>query len=419
MISFAEFRESEYSCPKCDWKGIGKNAESGVLLELLCIDVLCPKCYECLGIRAMPTIEDRISLGNTEDEAKRIQNGIRDSVAEAAERYNRLPDIDESEIIITLHEEEKFAGSYEGDIVLSWNGKEFWRESRGFEYYTRYLNIAKFLKKKYDARLFDFEAEYTWALGGDSSSAIDKVRKFRKTLSNRSELSDDEFDFATKSGRFNPKESKFWKALEFAKERHSGQRRNEGNLSFEHITGVIEILRRFGYTYDYILTIAALHDIFENTETTKDEIYDLLCKHPDETTIAEFARLYNCDQAGGKDMYDLLNNSDCRDIIAEIELLTHRGENSFKEYIDRIFDDDSIKREGGLFGQCCNNAKIVKLAAILHNLTTLHLCGEPEKIQREIREAEKCIMPLRDNNKNCEALFNQIEMQLEILKAMN
>ena len=81
-------------------------------------------------------------------------------------------------------------------------------------------------------------------------------------------------------------------------------------------------------------------------------------------------------------------------------------------YIDRIFDENSIKREHYRY----NAAKYVKLADRLHNLTTLPLCRKTEKIQRKIRETEMYIMPHRANHKECEQLFSRIEKRLEELK---
>ena len=325
----------------------------------------------------------------------------------------QLPDIDEDNIIISLREEGPITTWGGCKYIVLYHGEtELWREVNSFEFYNEYLRIGRILKTKYGSRLSDFEVEYTWALGGDSSSAFDKVTAFRKALSGKGDISDAEFDYITKNGCFNPKNAMFWKALEFAKERHAGQLRDEGTEYFEHIESVIEILRKCGHISDYIFTIAALHDILEDTETTRDELYALLSSYPNSETIAKFASIYDCDHSQGARMYDLLNNKGCRDVIAEVELLTHRSEDTFKTYIDRIFQDDSIKREEYRY----NGAKYVKLADRLHNLSTLHLCGDPEKIQRKILETEEFIMPWRDKHISCEKLFALIEEGLVLVK---
>jgi len=421
MRTYMEFKDKEYICPNCGWQGIGYRAQSCGLTDIHGIngiDVICPKCYEYLDTRAMPTLEERINLGDSEEEAKRIHGSISELTAERVNFYNSLPDIEDDEIIITLHEESASSGSFEGEVVLSWKGKEFWREERGFEYFSSYIDYGIYLKKKYGKRLIDFECEYTWALIGDSSRAFYEVRNFRKSLSNRRHMSNAEFGFVTKSDEFSKYTANYWKAIEFAKERHAGQTRDEGTPYFDHILGVVEVLRKHGHISDYFFTIAVLHDVLEDTETTNEELYELLRKVPSQHTIQEFMSAYDCDESKAVEIYDNLNNSDARDIVAEVELLTHRDGASRKEYIKRIFDDNSIQRAGGFLGRRENAAKYVKLADRIHNLSTISLCGNPEKIQRKVRETEKLIMPWRDKHAKCESLFAQIEEQLEELERM-
>ena len=148
-------------------------------------------------------------------------------------------------------------------------------------------------------------------------------------------------------------------------------------------------MRQCGIVCDYIFNIAALHDILEDTATTKEELFDLLRSGQDDRK--------------------------CLDIIVEVELLTHKRGEPFEKYINRIFQDDSIKRESHISGPIINGAKIVKLADRIHNISTLHLCGDVQKIQRKIRQTEDIIMPLRSNHPDCEKLFAKLEEQLELL----
>ena len=329
---------------------------------------------------------------------------------------DQLPDLNDDEIIISLREEGLGTGKnvYTNAHLVLYHGEcEIWKEPMGFEYYTRYLELGKILKEKYKEQLVDFDVKYTANLGGDHFRAFDKVRQFRKSLSGKNEMDDNEFDLITKSGHFDKSTATYWKALEFAKERHAGQTRDEGTPYFEHITGVIDILRQYGKVTDYTLTIAALHDILEDTDTTKDEIYDLLRTYPTDMFLRTTGRLYKSHGLAGEEVYDKLNNGNVRDIIAEVELLTHDDGVPFKEYIDRIFQADSIKREVYRY----NAAAIVKLADRLHNLITLPLCGKPEKIQKKIRETEDYIMPWRDQFKSGERLFAAIEAKLIELKS--
>jgi len=459
MSKYYTYKQHEYVCEKCAWKGSGAETGGGYLEDGPAFDIVCKECGSRLDLISYPTFEETLEFGNEEEIAKAVQ--WREQCKEIDEKVrlhmkrvwetelksaDQLPDIDADEIVITLVEE-KDADSIAEIIVLSWEDKEIWREYCSFEYYRRYLELGKMLKEKYGGRLVDFACEYTADLGGDDGRAFDKVREFRKSLSNRSHMSNIEFEFITLSGEFSKRRGTYWKALEFAKERHEGQFRDGGVTPyFEHITGAIDILRQHDIISDYIYTIAALHDVLEDTETTKDELYELLCKRPDSNIIASFINIYKLDEdlskmlnymlndSGVKNspflekalktydirdtaiaLFDWLNNRRCREIIEEVELLTHKKEDSFKEYIDRIFTYDNIEK--GL-RHSINGAALVKLADRLHNLNTLPFCGNPEKVKRKIRETEEFIMPWREDAKNLESLFAAIEKQLKALKGL-
>ena len=418
VYSYHKYR---FNCSACDWEGLGsETVEVGDIENSY--GVGCPKCRVPIQFVSYPSNWQIIKYDTPErkDQARKWQAEDEARSARWEKEYKeypnlssseQLPDIDATDIIISLREEgPKTDWGGCKFIVLYYDETEIWRELNSFEFYRKYLRIGRILKEKYGDRLYDFEVEYTWALGGDAMGAFCKVRAFRKSLSGRDDMSDKEFDYITKSGHFSPKDAMLWKALEFARERHAGQTRNEGTPYFTHIEGVIDVLIKCGKMSDYLLTIAALHDILEDTETTKDELYALLRSYPGDEYIAKFA-----DHNQGAEVYDQLNNGECRNVIAEVELLTHKSEDTFKEYIDRIFQDDSIKRERHYLSNY-NGAKFVKLADRLHNLSTLHLCSDPEKIQRKILETEELIMPWRNKHPECEDLFALIEEELESAK---
>ena len=394
------YKRYRFECKECDWKGIGEElidiGDDGYSAFVFG----CPVCRKLIEFIYFPHSSQILKFGSTEDKekAKKDLEEYAQFEAEWDKEHKeypnlsspeQLPDIDAADIIISLREEgPKTKGSGCKFIVLYYGETEIWRELNSFEFYREYLSIGKILKTKYGDRLSDFEVEYTWALGGDSMSAFKKVRAFRKSLSGKDDMRDEEFDYITKSGWFSPNDrgTTLWKALEFAKERHSGQFLDDGTPYFEHIESVIEILRKCGHIHDYTFTVAALHDVLKAPKTTSDDLHELF-----------------------RD--DILNHGKSPDVIADVELLTHKDGDSFKAYIDRIFDDNSIKRK-----KWYSAAKYVMLADRLHNLSTLHLCGDPEKIQRIILETEEIIMPHRDKHKGCEALFALIEDELESLK---
>jgi len=177
MSQYYKYKTQDYTCKKCRWIGTGEQTEDG---EIICGDsfeVNCPRCYNLLDIVIFPTLDEMLKYGTKDDKQRaRVRQEFLNTVREKELKASvQLPDIDENEIIITLCEENS-------NIVLFWNDNEIWREIRTYEYYTRYLQLGEILKEKYGERLADFKTEYTLYLGGDSLSAFDEVRKFRKSL---------------------------------------------------------------------------------------------------------------------------------------------------------------------------------------------------------------------------------------------
>jgi alpha-tubulin suppressor-like RCC1 family protein len=204
-------------------------------------------------------------------------------------------------------------------------------------------------------------------------------------------LSDFEFDYLTHSGIFD-EDACCWKVLEFAKERY-GEQVNEAGVPYpEHIANMFALLQECNEITDYTFAVTALQDIFTKTATTKEEIHALL----DETlcTMRSFEGRQN--------------------IIAEIELLTRKEEDSFAEYITKIFTDDGIQRKSPLHYDYYG-AVFAKLADIICELRELRLGGnaETEIGQRKIREAEEYVLPWREKLKGKEVFFAHLESALQ------
>lgn len=171
-----------------------------------------------------------------------------------------------------------------------------------------------------------------------------------------------------------PQTQTWKKALEFAKEKHEGQVRDEGTPYYEHIKGTMEILINEANTReDEVLTVAALHDILEDTDCTYEELK------------AKFGERV----------------ADC------VQLLTWDWENgqSFEDYAKGIFESKDFKY-----------ARKVKLADRLHNLRTLPKTQDDEKIQRKIEETENYIVIY--DKQAPKVLMDKIKEQLATLKAM-
>ena len=67
------------------------------------------------------------------------------------------------------------------------------------------------------------------------------------------------------------------KAIDFAVEKHAGQRRRDGSLFVYHPLKVAELVMKCGNGYDYQIA-AVLHDTLEGTDATEEEIEKLFGK---------------------------------------------------------------------------------------------------------------------------------------------
>ena len=108
-------------------------------------------------------------------------------------------------------------------------------------------------------------------------------------------------------------------AIEFMKEKHKGQMRDQGTPYYTHPLEVSNILKSKGFSKKYQI-VGLFHDLLEDTNTTFEEIEKLT---DSETAIA-------------------------------VKLLTKENGYIMKEYIKRISENEI--------------AKNVKLADRLHNL---------------------------------------------------
>ena len=71
---------------------------------------------------------------------------------------------------------------------------------------------------------------------------------------------------------------KIMRALEFASQKHKGQKRIGGNDYISHPVAVYEMVKKQGYGEDYQIT-ALFHDLLEDTDATENEILNLANKN--------------------------------------------------------------------------------------------------------------------------------------------
>ena len=168
-----------------------------------------------------------------------------------------------------------------------------------------------------------------------------------------------------------------WKeAVDFANKYHSksGQYRigkNGEKLPYmTHIYEVMKILTdEANVTSDKVLTVAALHDVIEDTECTYE----------------------NVEEVFGKDIADAVN------------LLTRKEGQSFDEYAKEIFTSEKFPWLGK-----------VKLADRIHNLRTYPETGNKGKIKYKYDETVRCIKPYAE--KQSPILNKKLEESMRMIR---
>lgn len=172
-------------------------------------------------------------------------------------------------------------------------------------------------------------------------------------------------------------------AMSFAKEKHSGQTRDEGTPYFEHLEGTIEILFNEGkIRNEEILIIGILHDVLEDTNCTYQEL-----KKEFGSNIANSVKLLSKEIKSEK-----INN------LNNIKL-------DFDKYCNQIFTNIDYP-----------NIIIVKLADRLHNLRSILKTNNINKINRKIDETQRYILKYQNSNKINNCLFEDIKKQIIYIK---
>lgn len=104
----------------------------------------------------------------------------------------------------------------------------------------------------------------------------------------------------------------FEKAIEFIKQKHSGQKRKQGTPYYTHPVAVAELLKEKGFSLEY--QIAGLfHDLLEDTDATIEEIINL-----SNEDVAEAVKLVT--KIEGYIMKDYIENIKMNDMAKMVKL---------------------------------------------------------------------------------------------------
>jgi len=161
-ITLSNYKEAEFTCHSCGWKGLGRETEMGeVFSEVVEID--CPMCHD--NITSLPFTRFT-PVRHSIDESKLLKNAA------------QLPDIAADEIVINFN-----VGDMGSLITLFHNDTEIWREPTStYKYMDRYYEIGDILKQKYGGRFADYipcQSIYDY---NDSISEAISLGSYRKSI---------------------------------------------------------------------------------------------------------------------------------------------------------------------------------------------------------------------------------------------
>jgi len=170
---------------------------------------------------------------------------------------------------------------------------------------------------------------------------------------------------------------KLQKAIKLATKLHKWQKRKSWEDYIEHPLAVMEILKRYDFTEDVLIS-AVLHDICEDTEATniyiREEFWD---------------RIWFIVNALTKNKKPV-NNKELKERF-EREKSKWGGDKTFKEFIDYRF----LMYVNRFYVWIIADPWImfIKIADQIHNLSTMQIFPK-EKIKRKIAELEDHFLPV-------------------------
>lgn len=180
---YYSYKQDNYSCEYCKWKGLGSDTEMGDIgCDWNFMELLCPKCYELVGTVLFPT-HDEVRKYGTDEEKKDLDK--REEFIEKVNEtrlkssYQLVDIIDDDNIIIQWDHDEDSKEQY-----FLYKNVVLWKEKATYESYERFLEVGRILKQKYGNGLKDFVPTHrsTLYLYGDCIGSINIVKNFRNSL---------------------------------------------------------------------------------------------------------------------------------------------------------------------------------------------------------------------------------------------
>lgn len=171
-FKYYRYKERGARCPKCQWKGMGKELITGDCFDTL-FELECPNCDEVVGIVPFPTFDDVLNYGTDEEkaQARRSINHIAKIEKTQINSESQLASI-EGTIVVEMKESED-----EDDIWMEvyTNQQLIWKEIVNYEYYERFIEICELLDRKYKGQIELINFNSSVYLLGDRLSASKKI----------------------------------------------------------------------------------------------------------------------------------------------------------------------------------------------------------------------------------------------------
>ncbi len=181
-LYYEEWKEKQYACEECDWKGTGADCKYGLFHRKTFLEVYCPSCQGFLDLIVFPYKEScHKDLGKLTEEQRKVlleqDEQMKLYLAKCLQSADQLPDLKDDDFILAWDQVEGETRITKGDMVI-------WSEPLAYEGFDRFEKIALLLKEKYAARIKDLAPadRSLLFLYGDFASSIDYVKKVRKEL---------------------------------------------------------------------------------------------------------------------------------------------------------------------------------------------------------------------------------------------
>lgn len=182
-MKYYDWMNSQQACPNCNWRGLGSRAETGDAFGDGA-EYHCPECGHYFGFVGYPLVEEMLTDSRADARDTALVAAKADSwsayLATRITHETQLPDLKSDSPLEFLWDFETDAGNGRWTIVRA--GEQIiLKEASWFEYYERFIEVAKLLKLRYGTLILDLiPTEASWLdLYGDRLSAptiIDKAR---------------------------------------------------------------------------------------------------------------------------------------------------------------------------------------------------------------------------------------------------